>query len=285
MLSGTIIKVVAHLMSKRNSDETNTSESQLGLTANCFVLFSGGAGVLLAMSRWLASSITGPLMLVMLVLFACTATVTLLTKDHTWRTTFRALIVAIAGSTLCILDGWLQFDGWHRLEIVCILGGAFLIALGHVAWYRENENDRDETATVSLMTGSILVVLPLAVGLLFHRLIGSENIAWQQFHEIGSIACGLLLLGSGLLCRLRSTTLAGGSLLAIYLASLIVLIRLPSQLQNISVCMMVGGGAFFAIAFLMSIYRDRLVSLPSADSERQRTLSRSEMALGGNPAA
>jgi hypothetical protein len=43
---------------------------------------------------------------------------------------------------------------------------------------------------------------------------------------------------------------------------MVTLIRLPNQLHSVSVMMMVGGGLFFATALLMSIYRDRLVSLP-----------------------
>ena len=84
----------------------------------------------------------------------------------------------------------------------------------------------------------------------------------MQFHEIAAIAGGLILFGSGMLCKLRSTTVAGATLLTIYMVSLLTLVRWPDQLQNVSVVMMIGGGAFFATALLMSIYRDRLMSLP-----------------------
>ena len=65
-----------------------------------------------------------------------------------------------------------------------------------------------------------------------------------------------------MLCRLRATTIAGAGLLGVYLVSLLTLIRLPGQLQNVSVMMMLAGGIFFGVALLMSVYRDRLTSLP-----------------------
>jgi hypothetical protein len=50
--------------------------------------------------------------------------------------------------------------------------------------------------------------------------------------------------------------------LAAYIITLVLLIRLPDQLQTTAIYMMAGGGTFFAIAVLLSIYRDRLLALP-----------------------
>ena len=106
------------------------------------------------------------------------------------------------------------------------------------------------------------MVVPLLIGLLAYRFGFAVDAGWMWFHEIAVIAVGLILFGGGVCCKLRSTTISGAMLLGIYLLSLLALIRLPDQLQSISVMMMVGGGLFFATALLMSIYRDRLVSLP-----------------------
>ena len=81
-------------------------------------------------------------------------------------------------------------------------------------------------------------------------------------HEVGALAIGLALLGSGVLCRIRSTTLVGVSLVATYVLSLLCLIQWPDQLQNASVLMMIGGGAFFGGALLLSFYRDQLLAIP-----------------------
>ena len=94
-------------------------------------------------------------------LLGCTTIVSLWTKDPAWRTAFRALIVALVGSSLCVFDGWLEIDGWQRGELCSILGGVFLLGLGHLAWSREGEQ-RDDAASVSLLLGSLLVTVPLA---------------------------------------------------------------------------------------------------------------------------
>ena len=86
---------------------------------------------------------------------------------------------------------------------------------------------------------------------------------WRLFHEIGAIVGGLALLGAGLLCKARSTTIAGGSLIAVFVMLLVTLVRWPNQLHSVSVVLMVGGRAFFAVALLMSFYRDQLLSLPN----------------------
>ena len=43
---------------------------------------------------------------------------------------------------------------------------------------------------------------------------------WRLFHEIGAIVSGLALLGPGLLCKVPSTTIAGGNLIAVFVMSL-----------------------------------------------------------------
>jgi len=102
----------------------------------------------------------------------------------------------------------------------------------------------------------------LAIGLLAYRFGIAVDASWMQFHNITAMVAGIILLGAGVCCKLRSTTISGAMLLGIYLLSLLALIDLPDQLQSVSVMMMIGGGLFFATALLMSIYRDRLVSLP-----------------------
>jgi len=85
---------------------------------------------------------------------------------------------------------------------------------------------------------------------------------WVLAHEVGVLVIGLLLLLAGVLCRIRWSTIVGGSTLMIYVVSLIGLVRLPEQLQTTAITMMVGGGLFFGTAVLLSIYRDRLLTLP-----------------------
>ena len=86
---------------------------------------------------------------------------------------------------------------------------------------------------------------------------------------IGVIIAGVILLGTGLLCRVRATTLGGAALFTVHLGSLVTLIQWPDQLLNVSVLMMAGGAVFFGTAVLLSIYRDRLVAIPEQIREGQ----------------
>ena len=261
MIIGTMFRVLESLKTGNPEAVNATTTSSKNRAPNLLVLGSGIGGVLMALSRWVAGETSGTLLLAIAILLGCTTIVSLLTKDPAWRTAFRALIVALVGSSLCVFDGWLEIDGWQRGELCSILGGVFLLGLGHLAWSREGEQ-RDEAASLSLLLGSLMVTVPLAIGLLVYRLGIAVDASWMQFHNITAIAAGMILLGAGVCCKLRSTTISGAMLLGIYLLSLIALIDLPDQLQSISVMMMIGGGLFFATALLMSIYRDRIVSLP-----------------------
>jgi len=264
---GVAIKVFCFLSAKSDS-LTRTSKSY-EMSANGLVFSSGVAGVMLGMSRWLESSTSGGLLFVMVASLVCAAIASSLTRDRNWRTGYRALIVAMIGSSICVLDGCLDFNSWHRGEVCCLVGGAILLGLGHLAWLREGEGDADSIASFCLFVASALIVIPLSVGLVYYRTAGPGEGAWRMFHEIAVIGGSLGLLGAGMLCRIRWTTVGGASLILVFVGSLVTLVRLPDQLQNASVVMMIGGATFLATAILMSVYRDRLVALPKqvADGE------------------
>ena len=254
----------AFLSNKENGSQSHVS---LANVANVILFQSGAASVLLAMSRWLDQSGDGQLLVVMLIVLACVVVSSLLTTNKHWRAIFRGLILAILGSTVCIVEGFLSLNGWHRGEICSLLGGGALLVLGHLAWMREGDEDADLIATLCLFFGSLLVVVPLASGLLYYRFAAIEEANWRLLHEVASIFASLVLLAVGMLFRVRSTTIGGAALMLTYLGSLMALIRIPAQLQNASVVMMVGGAVFLGTAILMSIYRDRLVALPGKVAE------------------
>jgi hypothetical protein len=261
MLVGTSMKIAVAFVRANHKLVKSDTATQVSLFAKYLVMGSGVAGTLFTMSRWLESETSVELMLLVATQLVCVAVVSFLSKSQAWRFAFRGLIVATIASGFCVFDGWLQIDGWHRAELFCLIAGLIAIVLGHVAWFREDDQ-KDEVVGFSLLSGSLLLILPLTIGLLFYRLESGSDPVWQTFHELTAIATGLLLLGSGLMCKLRSTTIAGAALLGVYILSLLTLIRLPSQLQSVSVVMMVGGALFFGTALLMSVYRDRIVSLP-----------------------
>ncbi len=63
------------------------------------------------------------------------------------------------------------------------------------------------------------------------------------------LAAGLLLLATGFMFQIKSTTLSGAFLSVLYLVSLVLFLRVPEKLQTTAVYIMVGGGLFFAWAW------------------------------------
>jgi len=122
----------------------------------------------------------------------------------------------------------------------------------------------------NLALGSFFSAVPLTLGMLVQRFDNQlAEWSWGLVHEAGVLVIGLLLLGAGVLCRIRWSTIIGGSTLMIYVVSLFGLVRLPEQLQTTAIYMMIGGGLFFSTAVLLSIYRDRLLAIPKRVQERE----------------
>ena len=263
MIAGTSIKLLHQFIGDHVEFNGKLKQKPFAIAANFIISQAGIAAVLLGMSRWLSGDISGSLMVVMLVSLVCTVAASYLTKNPYWRTLFRTLVLAIVGSSVCVFDGWLDIDGWHRGEICSLVAGVALLVLGHLAWTREGDADADTVASLGLFAGSLLIAIPLAIGLVSYRFADDPATHWRLFHEVATIAGSLVLLGSGMLCRIRVTTVSGAALMLTFVGSLVALVRIPDQLQNASVAMMVGGGIFLGSAILMSIYRDRLVALPA----------------------
>jgi hypothetical protein len=80
-------------------------------------------------------------------------------------------------------------------------------------------------------------------------------------NEIGFLAVALLLLATGVMFQLKSTTLVGTALTSLYFLTL--LLFLPwSRLGTLAIFIIAGGGFIFGTGLVLSIYRDRLLTLP-----------------------
>lgn len=183
----------------------------------------------------------------------------------------------LAGLTLNNLS---DLTGWQRFELLVTSAGAFMLVAGHIGWYREGDPKLGEFSAkpnaivdLNLWVGSFFATLPCTLSLLSMRLWSDAGAVESLVHETGALLVGLLLLGTGVLCRLRSTTLMGGATVTLYLVSLVALIHVPDQLQNVAVYLMVGGGLFFGTAVMLSVYRDRLLAVTEQVREREGVFS------------
>lgn len=82
------------------------------------------------------------------------------------------------------------------------------------------------------------------------------------------LAVGLVMLAGGFAMRIKSTTLTGAAMMALYLLTLPSLIP-TGGLWVIGVYLTVGGGLFFGAGLLLAVYRDRLLALPERIKRRE----------------
>ena len=192
-----------------------------------------------------------------------------LVRLQAWRRWYTATALANAALVVLVLAVLGNLTLPQKLEITCVVLGLLLLIAGHIGWYRERERHSDQVTT-SLFFGSVLAALPLAVALIWCR--GQKPPPFDAFHtlnELGALAVGLLLLATGFMFRIKSTTLSGVFLSVLYLVTLLLFLRVPEKLQTTAVYIMVGGGLFFATGLLLSLYRDRLLALPERIKRRE----------------
>ncbi len=230
------------------------------------VPLAGAAGSLLATTRLVAGETTWTLLAMLVVQVVAAAGAAWSASATRGRALFVSTLVLQLGLAALTLNALSSLTIWQRSELFATAAGAVLLTFGHLGWRREvdaadTKAQRTSLVDEQLWFGSLLATIPLALGLISVRLHGG-SLGWIALHEIGVLSVGLLLLSSGLLCRLRSTTLSGAAVLGLYLLSLVTLIDVPDQLQSVAVYLMAGGGVLFASAVLLSIYRDRLLALP-----------------------
>ncbi len=186
-----------------------------------------------------------------------------LARNSAWRRWFVVMVIAQALLTFLGLTVLSTLTIWQKLEIFSVATGLLLLILGHLGWYRE-QGWANDLVSVALFLGGMLVGVPLAVATLFDR---SQD-RFLVLNEFGFLAAGVLLLATGFLCQLKATTLIGAALTALYFVTLLIFVPW-SRLNAIALFILVGGGVLFGLGLLLSVYRDRLLTLPERIKGRQ----------------
>jgi hypothetical protein len=194
-----------------------------------------------------------------------------LVRHKDWRRWYVAMTIcnAVLSALVLAILGHLTLP--QKLEIVSLVIGSGLLVVGHLGWYREQEQQND-LVSVSLFLGSLLLAVPLTIAVLHCRSSYDQVDMFNTFHtlnELGMLAAGLLLLATGFMFHIKSTTLGGGCTMFLYLLSLVLFIRVPENLKTTAVYIMVGGALFFGAGLLLSLYRDRLLALPDRIKRRE----------------
>jgi hypothetical protein len=239
-------------------------------SANALLSLAAVAGALLSLSALAGNQVDphgkpvfGYLAGLEAVLTATSVAALFLVRQPNWRRWY--LLAAVGSGALTVLVLLLQanLSGWQKLELVCIVVGAALLITSHLGWYREQEREND-LVSFGLFLGSMLVGVPLTYSVLYCRFNNPTDFdTFHTLNEVGMLAAGLLLLGAGTIMHIKSTTLVGGIMLALYVLGLVAFLRLPDMLKTTAVYLMIGGGLFFGVGLVLSVYRDRLLTLPA----------------------
>ncbi|MEX1042937.1 MAG: hypothetical protein WDZ51_20045 [Pirellulaceae bacterium] len=236
---------------------------------NTLLSLAGVGGILLTLHNTANIGIDLPTLILMGVLMASSLAATFLVAEDSWRRWYFVLLIGQGLAAFLMIGLASDLLIWQKLELFLMVCGIAMLIVAHVGWLRERDQ-RQDTVSTGLILGSLLVAGPLVVCLIAQRLgLYPVSMTWAVLHDVGLLAAGLALIGSGILCRIRATTITGAVSLVIYLATLLVYIRLPEQLQHVAVYMMIGGGVFFGTALLLSIYRDWILALPSRMRQHQ----------------
>ncbi len=181
-----------------------------------------------------------------------------------WRRAYATMTIVLAAVTFLTLNLLSLLTPWQKLEIFSTGVGILLVAAGYVGRFRESNDRQDELVTFGLWLGSLLATAPLVIAVVYHRLIGGLSIV----DELALVTVAVLMLLTGFVWQVKSTTLHGASALVAYL--LLVLVSLGWQQQwAIGVYLAIGGGLVFACGVALSIYREKLLEIPERLAQRE----------------
>jgi len=168
------------------------------------------------------------------------------------------LSIATAVRFLSLLD-------YQKMELGAALLGCWMIVLGYVGRLKETTRERDAGVSVALWLGSLTATLPLLWYTLGGHWFSAQTVL---FDELLLVTVTLLMLSTGCIFQVRSTTAFGCVILGLYLATLFAHLAYRPQVA-VGVYLAVGGGVIFLLGLMLSIYRDRLLALPSRIAQRE----------------
>jgi hypothetical protein len=238
-------------------------------SGNALLTLAFVAGALMVLGELVAGSAGRNVLISLLCsLIVISLLAVALVRQMAWRRWYVATSCTHAALVVLVLAVLGNLTAAQKLEVVCVAIGLLLLVTGHIGWYREQDAHND-LVTVSLLFGSLLVAVPLAAAVLSCRFGRANFDTFHTVNELGMLAAGLLLLATGYMFQIKSTTLTGAFLSGLYVVGLVLFLRVPEKLQTTAVYIMVGGGLFFSVGLILSLYRDRLLALPERIRRRE----------------
>ena len=254
-MAGVVGLIVARITG--NDNRSNDSiEKSLFVCANGLISLPMAAVFLIGLSRLALgqadlSMLAAPAALSLLALLSAA-----LVTASSGRRWYFSLTIGQVAVCLLTLEQYSHLSFPRKAEAFAMLAGLTLLAIGYGLWYRDQDG-RSDSAGICLLFGALLAGLPPAIFALINR-FGFE-VSFTD--ELALVTIAVLMFLTGTMCRIRATTLIGGGLLVTHLITLIVFTGMKAQLA-VGAYVAIGGAALFVIGLLLSVYRDRLLTLP-----------------------
>jgi hypothetical protein len=186
-------------------------------------------------------------------------------QHQAWRRVHIVLAIVNVLLVVLMIHKLSSLNPWQRLEIFSIVIGVVLLIAGHVGWYRETERASD-LVSMALVFGSLAVAGPLLLASAIHRF----GLTISELDEAGLVGACVILFATGVMCRIRATTIIGALTMLLYvLMVLIYMHRFLKETVIVGIYLTLGGVLIFSIALFLSVYRDRLMSLPGRMRRRE----------------
>ena len=251
-----LLLLLAHRWTSLERSASATLANGVFQSANALLSLSIVAALFMGLSRLASRNVHWSFVAVCCTLALISLCAVAAVRHKDWRRWYVATTVLQGLLTFLAIQALSTLTVFQKFEIFGVAAGLALLVVGHVGWYREQEKPND-IVSASLLLGSLLAGVPLVVAVILDR--------WHNefifLDETGFLAVSVLLLVTGLIFELKSTTLTGAVLTALYF--LLLLIFVPwSRLNTVALSITVGGGLLFATGLFLSVYRDRLLSLP-----------------------
>jgi hypothetical protein len=235
-------------------------------SANTLLSLAFVSAAMMGLSRLTTHRVEWPFVGLCMVLTLLSLAAAGLVRQANWRRWYVVASIAQGLLVFLAIQVLSTLSGWQKLEIFSVVVGLLLLAIGHYGWRREQDRESD-LVSLSLLLGSLLASVPLAIATFIDRYNGDFG-GFFMMNELGFLSISILLLASGCVFQLKSTTLVGTAATTLYFVTLLLYVPW-SRLNAVAIAILVVGGLLFGTGLMLSWYRDRLLALPAKIKGRQ----------------